>query len=97
METVGLYNVLPYGYATSGIAGKLCSLFDGKLCDFVMSLVADEDPTIDDSTRYDVYLSNLPAGAGYRNIVHYGQLIDHKEEEFVRYDHGKVGNVERYG
>lgn len=36
-----------------------------------MSMFADEDPTIDYTERYDVYMSNSPSGASYRNFLHY--------------------------
>jgi hypothetical protein len=38
----------------------------------MLELFFDEDPTVDYTDRYDVYMSNLPSGAGYRNYVHYG-------------------------
>jgi lysosomal acid lipase/cholesteryl ester hydrolase len=63
-----------------------------------MSLIADEDPTIDYTERYDVYMSNLPAGASYRNIVHYAQLINLPYEEFLRWDYeSKEENIKVYG
>jgi hypothetical protein len=35
----------------------------------------------------DVYMSNLPSGAGYRNFLHYAQLIQLEKEGFKRYDY----------
>jgi len=72
LDTIHLWNILPYNYATSGVAKLFCDLFDGKMCDYIMSIFLDEDPTIDYTERYDVYMSNLPAGAGYRDLLHYG-------------------------
>jgi len=97
IETIHLYNILPYNYLNTGVASLFCGLFDGKLCDLVMSIFADIDPTIDNTDRYDVYMSNLPAGASYRNIIHYGQLIDHETECFLRYDWGEKTNMVKYG
>jgi hypothetical protein len=97
IETIHLYSVLPYGYLSTGVATLFCNLFDGILCDLVMKMFADADPKIDNTSRYDVYMSNLPAGAGYRNLVHYAQLIDYNRECFVRYDYGKRENQKRYG
>jgi pimeloyl-ACP methyl ester carboxylesterase len=71
IETIHLYSVLPYGYLTTGVATLFCNLFDGILCDLVMKMFTDADPKIDNTSRYDVYMSNLPAGAGYRNLIHY--------------------------
>lgn len=77
LNTVHLWNILPYDYLQSGVAGEVCKLFNGTFCNLVMKLNFDEDPTIDYTERYDVYLSNVPSGAGYKNYVHYGQLVDH--------------------
>jgi hypothetical protein len=52
-----------------------------------MSMFSDEDPTIDYTERYDVYMSNSPSGAGYRNFLHYAQLINLNVETFRRYDY----------
>jgi pimeloyl-ACP methyl ester carboxylesterase len=57
LDTIHMWNVLPYGYLNTGVAVLFCNLFNGKLCDIMMSLVADEDPTIDNTDRYDVYMS----------------------------------------
>lgn len=53
-----------------------------------MSLFADVDPSIDYTERYDVYMSNLPAGAGIYNLFHYGQNVHLKENGFQRWDYG---------
>lgn len=92
-----MYNVLPWGYATSGVASAVCGLFNGTFCNLLMGIFTNDDPTIDYTPRYDVYMSNLPSGAGYRNIIHYGQLVNQKSEAFVRYDWGKRTNIEKYG
>ena len=39
-------------------------------------MLADEYPELNNEERMEVYLSNLPSGAGYRNFLHYGQLIE---------------------
>ena len=58
----------------------------------------DEDPTVDNMDRSDVYLSNLPSGASYHNFVHYAQLINEKTETFKRYDYDNDRiNLEHYG
>lgn len=97
IETIHLYNILPYNFATTGVAVLFCNLFNGSLCDLVLALVMDTDPTIDNTDRYDMYMSNEPSGAGYRNIIHYAQLIDYNVETFKRYDWGKRENQKRYG
>lgn len=97
IETIELYSILPYDHINTGVATLLCNLFDGNMCDFVLAMFVDTDSTIDDTSRYDMYMSNLPAGVGYKSIIHYGQLMDHQDETFRRYDHGEAGNVAKYG
>jgi len=87
LNTIHLWNLLPYNYLNTGVATIFCNLFNGKACNMLMSMFADEDPKIDYTERYDVYMSNLPSGAGYRNFVHYAQLINAKTEVFRRYDY----------
>lgn len=72
LNTIHMWNLLPYNFVNTGAATLVCNLFDGKLCNMLMSLFADEDPTIDYTERYDMYMSNLPSGAGYKNFIHYG-------------------------
>lgn len=63
-----------------------------------MSGFADEDPTIDYTDRYDVYMSNTPSGAGYKDFVHYGQNVAAPVESFKRYDMGSAqANIDKYG
>jgi hypothetical protein len=64
----------------------------------MLSLFADEDPKIDNTQRYDVYLSNVPSGASYRNFIHYAQLINQPKETFRRYDYeSEAENMKQYG
>jgi hypothetical protein len=57
---------------------------------------AGGDSKVDYYERLDVAMSNLPSGAGYRNFVHYGQLIHTEKEAFRRFDYGQAGNQARY-
>jgi len=66
------YNLIPYNYLATGAASALCGLFNGALCNLIMSGFADEDPSIDYTERYSMYMSNTPSGAGYKDFIHYG-------------------------
>lgn len=72
LTTLGVYSLLPYNYAASGVFSFVCDLFDGTFCNILMALFTNEDPSIDYTERFDTYMSFLPAGAGYRNLIHYG-------------------------
>jgi hypothetical protein len=71
LETIKVYNIIPYAYVESKSAMVMCNLFDGKLCDLVLSMATDSDPNIDQKGRYDVMMSNEPSGASYKNFIHY--------------------------
>ena len=71
MDTIRLWNIIPYNYATNGAASLFCNLFDGRFCNLLMAIFTNEDPTVDYTQRFDTYMSFLPSGAGYRNIIHY--------------------------
>jgi len=72
VEFAGQYNLLPYNYLSTGAASAVCSIWHGAICNLIMSGFADKDPTIDYTERYDVYMSNEPSGAGYKDFIHYG-------------------------
>ena len=42
-------------------------------------------------------MSYIPSGSGYRNFLHYAQLINYQFETFARYDYGSdVANYNVY-
>ena len=93
-----MFNLLPYNYATSGIADVACKLFDGTFCNLIMNIFLTSDPKIDMADRYDVFISYLPAGAGYLNYFHYADNIRQSSEKFARFNYdSKKKNREHYG
>ena len=98
MNLIGAYNLIPYDYLTSSAGKLVCGLLDGKICDLIMSGFADSDPTIDYTERYDMYMSNCPSGAGYKDFIHYGQNVAAETESFKRYNMGSAkANNAKYG
>ena len=55
----------------------------------------DWSQIIDNGNRYADKLAHQPAGAGWKNLVHYGQIIE--AGRFQRYDYGADENMKRYG
>ena len=96
-EALHIYNLIPYGSLTAGTTSAVCDLFDGQICKFVLNWFAGGDSKVDYYERLNVAMSNLPSGAGYRNFVHYGQLIGAETEAFRRFDYGKDENKKKYG
>jgi len=98
LEKHGWYNLLPYDYLDTEIGTVMCDLFDGKICDYILSFFADEDPSIDYTERYEVYLSFIPSGASWRCLAHYAQLMVTKTEAFQRFDYESASaNMAKYG
>lgn len=46
----------------------------------------DWNNLIDNPDRYDDKMAHQPGGAGWRTLIHYGQII--KSGKFQRYDYG---------
>ena len=71
LDMIGVWNLLPYDYVDEEKQIYMCRLFDGKLCEFIMSNMADADPKVDHVDRYDVYVSFIPSGSSYKSFLHY--------------------------
>lgn len=97
LDNIGIWNILPYNYATTFLNTKFCTQFDGQLCAWIMSPFVNLDPDVDNQDRQTVMNSNSPSGACFRNWLHYGQMVDQTVHGFARYDHGDDENMQRYG
>lgn len=97
IEVTHAWNLTPYGSLKAHAETKVCQLFDGKFCDLILEYIADRDPSVDYTPRYDVYASNSPSGGGYKSYAHYGQMIKDPQQKFRRYDQGsKSANFDKY-
>ncbi|TNV78929.1 hypothetical protein FGO68_gene5820 [Halteria grandinella] len=94
IDTLGMYNVFPPNYYTQWETAELCSTM-ASFCSEFLTLIADLDPSVDNLNRTMTYLTHFPSGAGYRNLVHYAQLIN--SDKFLRYDFGTAINQQKYG
>ena len=50
---------------------------------------------MDNLERFNVFLSNFPAGSGYDNLVYYAQMVEN--EPFKRFNYGERDNLAKYG
>ena len=48
IETIGAYNIVPYGTFTAGVTSTICKIFDGVICSFIYKSFASGDPKVDD-------------------------------------------------
>jgi lysosomal acid lipase/cholesteryl ester hydrolase len=88
-NTLGIYEFFPANYLDTGAMKLLCGVIPA-LCRFGVYLVADEDTSLDNADRLNVYLGHFPAGSSLKCLNHYSQLINSKQ--FQEFDFGSKGN-----
>jgi pimeloyl-ACP methyl ester carboxylesterase len=71
-----------------------CSLFDG-VCEGLIGTLADADPSVDNMSRLDVFMSNFPAGSPYQDLVLFAQNT--AKDGFHQFNYGERDNVKIYG
>ena len=90
---LGIYELFPANWLTNGAMKLVCGAIP-DLCKFGIYLLAEEDMTIIDTERSQVYLSHFPSGTSTKGLQHYGQM--YKAKQFQRYDYGKSSNMLLY-
>ena len=85
-SVLGIYEFFPAGWVTTGAMRLLCGTIP-SLCNLGLYLIADEDPSLNDPARAQVYLGHFPSGTSMRTLDHYGQIIT--SGEMRRYSFGK--------
>lgn len=81
-DAIGILNIhslLNYTWLNSEIEGLFCGLLP-PLCKLMEALFITNNPTLDDSDRYEVYLSHMPNGTSTKAVLHYAQTL--KEDRF---------------
>lgn len=91
---LGIYEFFPAGWLTTGAMRLLCGTIPG-FCNLGLWLVTDEDTTLNDPARAQVYLGHFPSGTSMKTLDHYGQIIT--SGEMRRYDYGSSHNEKVYG
>lgn len=79
------YDIIKMNDIEAFLASGFCKAV-GKLCVMIADNNYDFDTVVDNANRYDDKMAHQPAGAGWRTLIHYGQVI--KSEKFQRYDYG---------
>jgi hypothetical protein len=65
---VGFYNIIEFGYYSTEVTQYFCKKFE-HVCQYFDSGYID--PSVDNIDRLPVKESHSPAGAGWRNLIHY--------------------------
>lgn len=82
------------GYYSKHVQGAFCKVFY-SMCQYFDEGYFDYDKRVDNQARLAVKLAHTPAGSGWRNVLHYAQII--VADKFQRYDFGETENYKRYG
>lgn len=90
VDELGIYNTFTLSWTEQLAVAEFCSS-SPSTCGAFLELIADTDPSVDNVNRTMSILTHMPSGAGYRNLVHYAQLIN--GNDFFRYDYGEAKNL----
>lgn len=93
VEFLKIYDVSPRSGIKGDVMGVLCKLAP-HLCVAMEEGFFDWNNDIDNASRYPDYETHNPSGSGWRNFIHYGQII--KAQQFQRYDFGSDENLKKY-
>jgi gastric triacylglycerol lipase len=74
----------------------ICTYFN-FLCKGGLYLLADEDLAVDNYKRLDVVMNHYPSGTSLKDIIHWSQMVNLKQEALQKYNHGPQGNLKAYG
>jgi pimeloyl-ACP methyl ester carboxylesterase len=69
-ELFGIYDMFPANYIDTAFMKLVCGVIP-ELCEFGVSLLCDEDTSLDDDTRLNVYMGHFPSGTSLKCLDHY--------------------------
>jgi len=92
LRMFNLFSPMPDAAAGVVLLCNMLSLFG--VCEYFNHTLLNHHG-VDNPDRFDVYMSNVPSGAGYRTFIYYAQMIE--SGRFALYDYGRRENKSRYG
>jgi len=78
IQHLHVYNLVPRNGITGPFMGKFCKLAP-HLCTAMQEGFFDWDGKIDNASRVADKQAHSPSGSGWRNLVHYAQIIKAKQ------------------
>lgn len=93
LQRLKLWDIFPRN-GTSQYMGYVCTLLK-HTCSFLESGIWNFNPDVDNLSRVPDRAAHSPSGAGWRTLVHFGQMLEAKD--FVRYNYGQAENMKIYG
>ena len=67
-----------------------------QLCQSSLYLISDEDTSLLDESRSQVYFGHYPSGTSLRTIDHYAQIMNEKEMKRYNFGDDEI-NMKMYG
>mmetsp|Transcript_19193 Transcript_19193/g.18335 ORF Transcript_19193/g.18335 Transcript_19193/m.18335 type:complete len:144 (+) Transcript_19193:86-517(+) len=89
-ETFGIYEFFPANWIDNALFKLVCGVLP-PICELGVYIICDEDVSLDNSDRLNVYMSHFPSGTSLKCLDHYAQLMS--TDDFLRYDYGSKDNM----
>lgn len=75
---------------------KLTCYLLPQICQFGEGLLITGDPSLDDASRFNVYMGHVPSGSSVHSLAHFSQLMNSDRVQY--YDWGSAkDNIAHYG
>lgn len=94
IKVTHFYDIMKENEVEAFLVSGLCKMI-GDVCAMLAAGTFNWNEVIDNGKRYADKLAHQPAGAGWKNLIHYGQII--QSGRFQRFDYGKATNLKKYG
>lgn len=94
VQATGFYSLIDQGATAKFLGSSFCKVVP-HFCIALNEGFFDFHGKIDNSARWADKMAHSPAGAGWRTLAHYAQII--KNKRFQRWDYGADENNKRYG
>ncbi|XP_077509459.1 lipase 3-like [Amblyomma americanum] len=92
----GRYDFLRRGWAIETFVATICRYPATKaFCHGFITFVSGQQTRPINATRLPVFLSDVPSGTSFKNMIHIGQV--YKNGRFAKFDYGEQRNVDIYG
>ena len=71
IQTFGIYDIFPMNEISTWYNAEFCFIFP-RYCDFSKERFVPWNVGIDNQKRYPDLYAHVPAGSGWKNLIHYG-------------------------
>ncbi len=93
LNLLGVNEVLPSPQSVHEFTTFLCDKIQ-SLCDGLLELLSDSNPSVDDKERMLVFISHFPSGTSLQSLMHFGEIIREKRfASFQKKDEYKLENI----